>query len=65
MRKLTLDLDALRVESWATGDTGEHRGTVRAHDDETVVTEMCTQEAGCTKTTCPTYYGQNTCDPVC
>jgi hypothetical protein len=69
MKKLTLDLDALRVESYATGDTAERRGTVRAHDD-TLETEFCTQEHACTRfcthaRTCAPSCEQNTCEPLC
>ena len=70
MKKLTLDPESLRVESWATGDAGEHRGTVRAHDDETAVTEFCTQEHACTRHcthahTCAASCNQPTCEPLC
>jgi hypothetical protein len=69
MPKLTLDLDTLRVESYATGDAAENRGTVRAHDD-TLETEFCTQERGCTRFctnahTCGISCEQNTCAPYC
>lgn len=40
MRKLTLELDALSVESFATGDERRRIGTVHGHD--TVETEWCT-----------------------
>jgi len=39
MRKLTLALDELQVDSFETGSPGERRGTVRGHD--TGVTEFC------------------------
>jgi hypothetical protein len=39
MRKVTLDVDALRVDSFATGDAQAARGTVRGHD--TRYTEFC------------------------
>ena len=39
MRKLTLQLDALLVDSFETGRKEEVRGTVRGHD--TRVTEFC------------------------
>jgi hypothetical protein len=39
MKKLLLDLDALRVDSFATGDGAAARGTVRGHD--TRYTEFC------------------------
>lgn len=32
VRKISLDLDQLRVESFATDAAGHERGTVRAHD---------------------------------
>lgn len=51
MKKLSLDLDTLRVESFATQDVQAARGTVRAHDD-TVETENCTFEQTCLITTC-------------
>lgn len=51
MKKLALDLDALRVDSFVTQSGDERRGTVRAHDD-TVETENCTREATCLLTTC-------------
>ena len=37
MKKLSLTLDALRVESFDTGRTEDHRGTVRGYD----VTASC------------------------
>lgn len=39
MRKFTLELDALHVDSFETGEKEELRGTVRGHD--TRVTEFC------------------------
>jgi hypothetical protein len=41
MKKLMLDVDTLRVESFATQDVDARRGTVRGHDD-TMETENCT-----------------------
>lgn len=66
MKKLTLDLDSLRVDTFATDREGGARGTVQGHDDDddTLPTEFCSQRP-CTKTGCPTQYGQNTCDPYC
>lgn len=49
MRKLVLHLDALRVESFATGSLSAARGTVRGHD--TRITEWCNSRScpnGCT-----------------
>lgn len=54
MKKLTLDLDMLAVDSFATGDAADGRGTVRGHD--TRFTEFCNTK----KTNCG-----NTCDPLC
>ena len=51
MKKLVLDLDALRVDSFATEEARERRGTVLAHDD-TMETENCTFEDTCLVTTC-------------
>jgi hypothetical protein len=53
MRKLALNVDALRVESFATQEVGPARGTVRGHDD-TVETENCTLVNTCLITTCLT-----------
>ena len=52
MKKLALELDALRVESFATHEVDARRGTVRGHDD-TVETEWCSIET-CLLTTCLT-----------
>jgi hypothetical protein len=51
MRKLALNVDALRVESFATQEMASGRGTVRGHDD-TVETENCTLVRTCLITTC-------------
>ena len=53
MKKLALDVDTLRVESFATQDASSVRGTVRGHDD-TVETENCTFVRTCLITTCLT-----------
>jgi hypothetical protein len=53
MKKLMLDLDMLAVDSFATGDAADGRGTVRGHD--TRFTEFCN-----TKKTCG-----STCAPLC
>lgn len=53
MKKLTLELETLVVDSFATGDAADGRGTVRGHD--TRFTEFCN-----TKKTCG-----NTCAPLC
>ncbi len=49
MKKLTLEVDALAVESFATGNSAEVRGTVRGHD--TRVTEFCNTRS-CAYTRC-------------
>jgi hypothetical protein len=51
MKKLALNLDALRVESFATQPAAAGRGTVHGNDD-TVETENCTLEATCLIQTC-------------
>lgn len=53
MKKLMLDVDTLRVESFTTQDVDARRGTVRGHDD-TMETENCTLENTCLITTCLT-----------
>ena len=52
MKKLSLNVDALQVESFATHDVDARRGTVRGHDD-TVETEHCTIDT-CLLGTCLT-----------
>ncbi|HET7234016.1 MAG TPA: hypothetical protein VFJ16_28650 [Longimicrobium sp.] len=53
MRKITLDLDALAVDSFQTAAATASVGTVRAHDDEAAgaVTQLCTR--ACTQYSCP------------
>ncbi|HET7228822.1 MAG TPA: hypothetical protein VFJ16_02335 [Longimicrobium sp.] len=51
MKKLTLELDALAVDSFATGDSADGRGTVRGHD--TRYTEFCNTKS-CAYTKCCT-----------
>ena len=53
MKKLTLDMDTLRVESFTTQDAASGRGTVRGYDD-TMETEHCTRVQTCLITTCVT-----------
>jgi len=56
MKKLTLELDALSVDSFVAGDAAEGRGTVRGHD--TRYTEFCgTRTCGY-----PTYCGCQVAD---
>lgn len=45
MRKLTLELESLQVESFETGSEHRRTGTVRAHD--TQETEWCTGYPDC------------------
>jgi hypothetical protein len=52
MKKLALDLDTLRVESFATQEAQPARGTVCGHDD-TMETENCTIDT-CLLGTCLT-----------
>jgi len=52
MKKLALNLDTLRVESFATQDADARRGTVRGHDD-TRETENCSHYT-CIFATCLT-----------
>lgn len=57
MRKLALDLDTLRVESFTTLEAQSARGTVRGHDD-TMETENCTIDYDtCLLATCLTIKG--------
>ncbi|HSU16408.1 hypothetical protein [Longimicrobium sp.] len=59
MKKLTLGLDALQVESFDTGDAGRG-GTVRGHD--TQYTEWCNSTyAGCSVKHCESQI--DSCDP--
>lgn len=41
MTKLTLDLDALAVDSFATGDAGDGRGTVAGHGLQPTLKTIC------------------------
>ena len=41
MNKLTLDLDALDVETFEPGDSREARGTVLGADDGTTIPPYC------------------------
>jgi hypothetical protein len=63
MRKLKLDLDALDVDSFDTGDEHGRSGTVRGHD--TVETEWCTgyPDCGVSQRGCQT--PRNTCYGSC
>jgi hypothetical protein len=52
MKKLALEMEALRVESFTTQDVDARRGTVRGHDD-TMETEHCSIDT-CLLGTCLT-----------
>jgi hypothetical protein len=52
MKKLMLDVETLAVDSFATGDAGGGRGTVRGHD--TRITEFCNTKQTCQYTVCGT-----------
>ena len=62
MKKLTLDPERLRVDSFPTTDgRGAPRGTVRAHDD-TIESEWCTMPRTCSRPPCNTLdYTCSTC----
>ncbi|HEU0052335.1 MAG TPA: hypothetical protein VFQ39_04120 [Longimicrobium sp.] len=53
MKKLALDLEMLRVDSFATTVVDAPRGTVRAHDD-TIESEWCTIPKTCSHPPCDT-----------
>lgn len=63
MRKLTLKLDNLKVDSFQTGDDARRNGTVHGHD--TIETEWCTgyPYCGVSKPRCQTPY--DTCYGTC
>lgn len=53
MKKLTLDPEMLRVDSWATTPAAaDLRGTVRGHD--TMESEWCTLPRTCSQPPCDT-----------
>jgi hypothetical protein len=58
MRKLKLEINGLRVESFDTAPTGGHAGTVHAH--VTAYYELC---SGGQTDTCPPTAA--TCEPTC
>jgi hypothetical protein len=56
MKKLVLNVDALRVESFATDEARDVGGTVQGHED--VLTPLCVQTQAadtcwCTERHCP------------
>ena len=46
MKKLSLDMDALRVESFPTADDQSQRGTVRGHVETDCCTYSCNGTCG-------------------
>ena len=64
MKKLSLDLDQIAVESFATEPARRAHGTVRGHDlsDTTCNQIICDCYTG---GTCDTDCGQITCDDTC
>ena len=61
MKKLTLDPDLLRIESFPTSEPRALRGTVRGHDD-TQESEWCTTPETCSEPPCDTkYWSCDTC----
>jgi len=64
MKKLSLDLDQLSVESFDTSAVGRPKGTVRGFD---ITDSTCYEiDCGCISGgTCNTDCGQNTCDATC
>ena len=58
MKKMTLDVDALRVESFGTVDARGGRGTVQAHDGGCTVppygscVRTCGNQPACTEDVC-------------
>jgi hypothetical protein len=53
IRKLSLDLEALTVSSFDTGDARTLRGTVDAHEDHALCPYSKTDSCPATKLTCP------------
>lgn len=65
MRKLTLDLDALVVDTFEAGEPASPRGTVAAHENDELLgppTEPCTQQSCQNTCGCPTW-ADNSCYP--
>ncbi len=58
MKKIRLEIDTLRVESFETVEQRDERGTVNAH-------QVGTRVGGCTETTCPPNYCFCTEDQTC
>jgi hypothetical protein len=63
MRKLTLNVDNLKVDSFQTGDEDRRIGTIRGHD--TVETEWCTGYPECISRRPQCQTPNNTCYGSC
>ena len=61
MRKLRLEIDALKVDTFDAGSDDRANGTVRGHD--TIETEWCTGYPYCVSKKCQTPY--DTCYGSC
>ena len=57
MKKVSLRIDQIRVDSFTTAEQSDRKGTVRAAEDtEDTAPKVCLSEASC---------GSPTCDPTC
>ena len=66
MKKLSLSLDDLTVESFDTHVIEARPGTVRANEERTVVTAACdTCYVSCDGSACPATVCEPTCDASC
>lgn len=63
MKKLQLNTESIRVESFVTGATAERRGTVYGHHSAHVE-ESCSCGSTCYLTDCGTYAASD-CWPYC
>jgi hypothetical protein len=65
MKKLSLDLDQLTVESFDTSTEKRPAGTVRAHGYTDTSCDQIICDCGPTHLTCDTYCEQATCGDSC
>ncbi len=65
MKKLSLDLDQLTVESFDTSTTERPAGTVRAHGYTDTTCRQLLCDCGPTNVTCDTACYQDTCGDSC
>jgi hypothetical protein len=71
MKKLALDMDALRVESFDTADVRDGRGTVAGHDGATCTypcascVKTCGNPPACTEDLCVDGVAQVTFNACC